>query len=108
MIVYFYCSCCDFVEGYTNDDEPMECPKCGSKWYTLHFGKKQEDRSVNIDGTSRGNERLSSSLGCNPNEINKFKKMYPGSEYTPDGRLVIKSRQHKKYEMKRRGYAELD
>jgi len=108
VIVYFYCKSCDFVGCYVNDDEPTQCPECGSRWYVLRFGKGREDSSVNIDGTSRGKERYSSSMGCNPHEVEKFKKLYPGSEYTPDGRLVIQNRQHKKSELKRRGYNELD
>ena len=108
MLVHFYCKGCDFVGRYVDDDEPFQCPDCDSKWYILRFGGEKEDQSVNIDGTSRGHQRLSFSLGCNPDEIKKFEKLYPGSKYTPDGRLVINSRQHKLQELKRRGYAETD
>lgn len=56
-------------------------------------------------------ERFSTSMGCLPHEVPRMMKAYPGSEYVvKDGmaQLKIKNRTHKKYEMKRRGYAELD
>lgn len=91
---------CSFRKEY--EDAPDECPKCKSKRYRLIFGI----------GRKRGyiaeNPRWSDSLGCTPEEIPEFKKLYPGSEYSPDGRLLIKNRAHKKFEMRRRGYAELD
>ena len=106
-MIYFECRQCSFVNGY-EDNTPMVCPECDSKWYVLRFGHEKEKQTVNIDGTSRGCERFSSTMGCNPNEVEKFRKLYPESTYTPDGRLVIQSRQHKKQEMRRRGYQELD
>ena len=112
MTVYFYCKACDFVKGYVNDDEPLECPDCKSKWYILRFGHEREDNSINIDGTSRGSERLSGVMSCLDSEIPKMMKAHPGSEYVKDGtgvaRLRIKNRQHKKFEMKRRGYEEFE
>lgn len=48
-------------------------------------------------------------MGCNIEEIPIFEKLYPDSVYHPEtGDLLIKNRQHKTYERKRRGYEELD
>jgi len=107
-MITFDCKFCSFVEEYEDFVAPRLCPECGGRCYTLRFGHKVKENTVNIDGTSRGAERYSHSMGCQPHEVAKFEKLYPGSKYTPDGRLVIKNRQHKRQEMKRRGYDELD
>ena len=79
---------------------PSKCPKCGGRIYAIIFD--YTERTPNEDSP-----RWSEALGCNPEEIPEFTKLYPGSEYSPDGRLLIKNRAHKKQEMRRRGYIEL-
>ena len=54
------------------------------------------------------NVRYSSTMGCNPNKINENMKKYPGSTYTPDGRLVVRSRNDKLKKLKQRGLAEAE
>lgn len=61
----------------------------------------------NIDETTKEHTRYSQSMGVNPEQIPAAMKAYPGSEYTPDGRLIIRSRQHKLKEMRRRNMEEL-
>jgi len=102
----FICPICNYI--LEQDDSPDCTPTCGCTGDWEFMKRVFPKQNINIDGTSRGVERYSHSLGCNPQEIHKFEKLYPGSEYTPDGRLIIKNRQHKKQEMKRRGYSELD
>jgi hypothetical protein len=64
------------------------------------------DEQVNTDMVH--NERLSESMGVQVDQIPEAMKTFPGSEYNSDGALKIKSRKHKLFEMKRRGYVELD
>jgi hypothetical protein len=47
-------------------------------------------------------------MGVNPKQIAASVKAYPGSEYTPDGRLIIKSRTEKKLRMAQRGLVEFE
>ena len=53
------------------------------------------------------NERWSESMGVVPNQIAEAERTFPGSEYDSEGRLRIKNRKHKLFEMKRRGYTEI-
>lgn len=61
---------------------------------------------VHTDLVSR--ERFSDSMGVNPDQIQEAKKLFPGSEYLPDGRLKVKNRADKKKKLKERGYIEYD
>lgn len=54
------------------------------------------------------NVRYSTAMGVNPRQIPQAMKMYPGSVYTPDGRLIIRSRKDKLKKMKERGKCELE
>ncbi|KKL20513.1 hypothetical protein LCGC14_2454720 [marine sediment metagenome] len=56
------------------------------------------------DATMIDNERFSDAMGINPNQLPAFMKQFPGSEYNSEGQLKIKNREHKKLEMRRRGY----
>jgi len=60
---------------------------------------------VNTD--MKRNVRYSSSMGVDPSQIRNAMKAWPGSTYTPDGRLIIHSRAEKKKRMKQRGYIEI-
>ena len=86
----------------------------GAEPYDFHCCDEGMERVFNSEfvNISMGeHERYSTSMGCLPSEVERMTKAYPGSEYVmKDGmaQLKIKSRTHKKYEMKRRGYSELD
>ena len=55
----------------------------------------------------KDNQRWSWSMGVHLKQIPDMVKAYPGSEYHPEtGQLLIRNRQHKLHEMKRRGYEE--
>ena len=88
------CSCMDSFET-----APKECPSCGSKRCTLHYGQGVEKFLSGI--------RLSYSLGCNPNEIPKFQKMWPWMKFTPDGRCITENYQERKRVIKSRGFTDL-
>ena len=79
--------CCDTAMERTNFN----------KFFNISFGE---------------HERFSRSMSCLPEEIPRMVKAYPGSEYVVReagvAELRIKNRTHKKYEMRRRGYNELD
>lgn len=54
------------------------------------------------------NERWSRSMGVPQASLAEYRKRYPNSTYSSDGRLLIKNRRHKLQEMKARGFVELD
>jgi len=95
--------------SFQSEGSESKCPKHGTLRYRLCHGKLKHYNRINIDGPSRGNGRWSKSMGCAPKEIPEFERIFPGSSYHPEtGDLFIKNRQHKKFEMKRRGWNELD
>lgn len=73
------------------------CEKCGCV----------ARRIISLPSAGVGeNVRHSYAMGVNPNQIEKAKKLFPGSEYTPDGRLVVKNRKDKLKKMKQRNMVE--
>jgi putative FmdB family regulatory protein len=101
----FKCSRCglvfDHIECTEHRNDAQVCPGCNGP------------ASRNIEEECAGRKqipehtRLSKAMGVNPEQIPEAMKAYPGSEYTPNGDLIIHSRQHKLKEMKRRGMEEL-
>ena len=64
-------------------------------------------RTISMPGTDMvENIRYSSSMGCNPNKIQENMRKYPGSNYTPDGKLIVRSRNDKLKKLKQRGLVE--
>lgn len=106
MPIYQYkCEKCEQVfEEYSNiptRNKKRKC-KCGGLSSRI-IGQGRCD----VDVLMKDNERWSDSMGVNPDLIPQAVKMFPGSTYDSDGRLLIKNRKHKLEEMKRRGYTEL-
>ena len=110
--INFECRRCDFEKFIPDgkEDTPRRCPKCGSGTFTLRFcrEKPKKEPLINIDATMQSRERWSDAMGVHPSQIPEAMKRYPGSVYDKEGRLLIRNRAHKKYEMKRRGYVEYD
>lgn len=111
MARYSYkCSKCgmifDHIECVVHRNNVQVCPGCN--------GSAVRDVAVeyasmsNVDVTCKENTRYSRSMGVNPEQIPAAMKWFRGSEYHPDGSLIIHSRQHKLSEMKRRGMVELN
>jgi putative FmdB family regulatory protein len=79
-------------------DKPITC-ECGG----------QMDRFFSQAATSiAAKERFSTVMGVAPKQIEKAMGMYPGSEYTNDGRLIVKSRNDKMRKMAQRGFVEYE
>ena len=53
------------------------------------------------------NVRYSSAMGVNPRQIASMERKYPGSRYTPDGKLIVNSRKDKLIKMKERNLHEI-
>ena len=107
MIKDVTCTSCGFNKIY---EKPVEvfsnCPKCGSKSKRIKYNPKtQGGYKTNICYAE--NERYSRSMGVPPADIEKYQKMYPGSEYNEKGDLRIKNYTHREYERKRRGMVDL-
>jgi putative FmdB family regulatory protein len=54
------------------------------------------------------NKRYSSVMGVNPSKIAESMRKYPGSVYTPDGRLVVNNRKDKLKKLRERGMVEYE
>lgn len=62
----------------------------------------------NFNGTCKSNPRWSISMGVPANQVEQFRERFPESTYSPDGRLLIKSRVDKKRQMAERNMVELN
>ena len=110
MPMYNYkCSKCgmkfESIECVEHRNNAKSCPGCSGP-----AGRDAETEiqgAGNFDETTKEHVRYSRSMGVNPEQVAQAEKNFPGSKYTPDGRLIINSRQHKLQEMKRRGMEEL-
>lgn len=112
MVVGFQCKDvrCWFAQDFLDEDVPRICPVCNNKNYRLIYRKEPKKKSqlINIDGTSRGNPRLSWSMGVNRADIPAMMKKFPDRTYHPvTGQLLVESRQHKKRLMREHGFEEL-
>jgi len=100
---------CNFTNQYPAEDEPVACPACGGKWYRLRFcGDQPRARETGANLYEKGNIRWSTSMGVPANQVEQFRERFPDSVYSPDGRLQVKSRAHKKKLMAERGFVEYD
>lgn len=54
------------------------------------------------------NERWSRSMGVPPASLAEYRKKFPNSTYSSDGRLLIKDRKDKLRQMKERDFVELN
>ncbi len=97
-----------------------QCPNCGTKeevftpkyeppeFIDCKCGSRKK-KIISLPNTDlKNNERLSNVMGVNPRQIPEAEKRFPGSKYTPEGKLIINSRQDKKKKMKERGLTELE
>lgn len=98
--IFPYFSCID-----ERNKVKLKCPDCGSK------AKRDVEAELACAGefnaTCKSNPRWSWSMGVPANQVNDFRKRFPNSTYSDDGRLLIKSRQDKLRQMKERGFVEL-
>jgi len=88
-----------------NRNEPTEC-ECG----LMAFRNVEAEFSAVGDRHKwiSENERWSLSMGVPVAQLAEFRKRFPNSVYSSDGRLLIKNRKHKLQEMKARNFVELN
>jgi hypothetical protein len=79
-------------------EKPIPC-ECGKEMVRT-FG--------NVGTDIKDNVRYSSVMGVNPNKIAENMKKFPGSRYTPDGRLIIRNRKDKLRKLKQRNLVEFE
>lgn len=105
----FKCTKCglmfDQIECMEHRNNAQICPGCNGP--ASRDAEAELSGLGNVDETTKDHVRYSNSMGVNPSQIAEAERAYPGSKYTPDGRLIINSRQHKLMEMKRRGMEEI-
>jgi hypothetical protein len=101
----FHCDICDCTEQVIKDmkhaPRHRTCQTCKKPMRKVY--------GAGVDATMKENHRYSMAMGVNPQRIPDAMKAFPGSQYHPEtGDLLVKSRQHKKFEMARRGLMEID
>lgn len=109
MLESFECKMCDFVKEYPNEDSPVQCPECGSKWYLLRFITKPRAKSKFVSIGYKDTPRYSASLGVSETQIEEAKKLHPQVEWRRFGhsfRPLIKNRAEKKKMMKQANFEE--
>jgi len=109
MTEQFNCKMCDFVEDYPNEDSPIKCPDCGSKWYLLRFLKESKPKPKFVNIGYKDTPRYSVSMGVSETQIEEAKKLHPQAEWKRFGhsfRPLIKNRAEKKKMMKQAGMVE--
>ena len=81
------------------DSETSVLCECGQTMYKI----------ISLPSTDLvNNVRYSNSMGVNPKRITEMERKYPGSRYTPDGRLIVNSRKDKLKKIKERRMAEIE
>lgn len=96
---------CNFTNQYPNEDEPQACPECDGKWYRVTFSKESGKTNSRWGAN---HPRWSTSMGVPAGQVGQFRKRFPNSTYSDDGRLLIKNRPDKKRQMKERFMYEQD
>ena len=108
MPLYGYCcpECGSFKSINTIAGRHMtECPECGQpspRDVVFEFADCEGPQVIT------DHLRWSISMGVPASQVQEFRKRFPDSVYSDDGRLLIKNRKHKLEEAKRRGFVELD
>ena len=110
MPVYdFACPKCgnfDNICQIADRNKTTECPICGTD------SERDIEHEVQtcsaFDETCKEHVRWSNSMGCNPRQIPEMMRRYPGSNYSPDGKLEIIGRKDKLKKMKERNVVEFE
>ena len=77
-------------------------------------GKADRDIDAELTDSSGGckqvtdKERWSTSMGVPPKQVAEFRKRFPNSTYSDDGKLLVKNRKDKLRQAKERGFCEID
>lgn len=107
MVEQFECKLCDFAQDYK--DSPIECPKCGSKWYLLTFITKPRVKPKFVNLGYKDTPRYSATLGVSETQIEDAKRLHPWVDWKKFGhsyRPLIKNRTDKKRLMREANYEE--
>lgn len=108
LVIRFQClnKVCNFTQEFLEEDDPDACPVCDSKRYRVTF-LKESGAEIN-SRWGANHPRWSTSMGVPAGQVNDFRKRFPGSTYSNDGRLLIKNRTDKKRQMAERFMYEQD
>ncbi len=111
MPVYAYkCDCkrshkFDTVRSIADRAAPIICPTCGCSAAFDSVGSMQGSHSTDQEYHT---PVYSSSLGVPPNQIKEAQKKFPHHEFTPDGRMVLRSHAQRNRVMKELGFRDFD
>ncbi len=111
MIEEFNCKLCDFIKEYPNENSPIQCPECDSKWYILKFLKESRIKRGFVSIGYKDSPRYSATLGVSETQIEDAKRLHPQATWKKFGhsyRPLIKNRPEKLKMMKQAGMCEYD
>ena len=107
MPVYTYqCSGCshiqDDIQSMANRDSTVECDKCGR-----HAFRQAEPELAAVQ-TDWPEAILSDAAGIAPEQVAEARGRFKGHDYTPDGRMIFKSKKHRQKCLKDIGMVDRD
>lgn len=106
LYVYTCKACGTSFDDYASSDErdrPKKCP-CG------RMAKRDLIRTLtggSFNGLMVDHPRWSEALGCNPDQVQDFKRTWPWMEFDSGGRCLVRNRAEKLRILKARGFVEL-
>ena len=100
----------------------FKCEECGNEQHEITLSIRENvpepeccgTRMIRDYRTGRGHNAgydkpiLSDALGVHPSQLKAEQVRHPDREYTPDGRLVIRSHQDRERYLKQDGYHDLN
>jgi hypothetical protein len=105
MVIYEYICKCGAIVEKVFKKTPKYRP---SSYLTCKCGLRAARHLTAPSTDLVNNVRYSNSMGVNIRQIPEAMRKYLGSEYDHKGRLKIKNRKHKLFEMKRRRLVEFE
>lgn len=90
---------CGFTQEYDDGGEPLLCPECKGKWYSLGFLKESRRKTEFVNLGYKDTPRYSMTLGVLDEGLEAAKKAHPQAEWKKFGnswRPLIKNRTDKK------------
>lgn len=99
----------DQVRTIDDRDTPKLCPVCDEAKVCTPL-QRDVIGSMPVHTTEKEYEKpiFSDALGVHPSQINEAKQKFPHHEFTPDGRMILRSHTQRNRAMKDLGYHDKD
>lgn len=95
----------DRIRTIGDRDAICPCPKCGKR--------AKRDVVASMEGQASTDQEYvtpvySNALAVPPSQIRQAQKRFPHHEFAPDGRMILRSHNHRKRVMRELGYMDRD